>query len=85
VGEANGSRECAPDDRLRVPTIQKTAISAKRWAWRECAFAHSTRYQLQFAKLMAFENCQPISDNMTLPDGQITGRSEFSVQPFREK
>jgi hypothetical protein len=21
VGKANGSRECAPDDRLRVPTI----------------------------------------------------------------
>jgi len=23
VGKANGSRECAPDDRLRVPTIQQ--------------------------------------------------------------
>ena len=22
VGKANGSRECAPDDKLRVPTIQ---------------------------------------------------------------
>jgi hypothetical protein len=24
VGKANGSRECAPDDRLRVPTILTT-------------------------------------------------------------
>jgi hypothetical protein len=23
VGKANGSRECAPDDKLRVPTIQR--------------------------------------------------------------
>ena len=24
VGKATGSRECAPDDKLRVPTIQHT-------------------------------------------------------------
>jgi hypothetical protein len=24
LGKANGSRECAPDDRLRVPTISST-------------------------------------------------------------
>jgi len=35
---------------------------------------------------MAFEFSQPIiSNNMTLPDGQITLRPEFPVQPFREK
>jgi hypothetical protein len=34
---------------------------------------------------MAFELSQPISDNMTLPDGQITARSEIPVQSFREK
>jgi len=27
VGKANGSRECAPDDRLRVPTVQSTFLN----------------------------------------------------------
>ena len=26
VGKANGSRECAPDDKLRVPTISREAL-----------------------------------------------------------
>jgi len=33
VGKANGSRECAPDDKLRVPT--KVWITNERWARRE--------------------------------------------------
>jgi hypothetical protein len=36
-GNVTGARECAPDDRLRVPT------SERRWAWRERAFAHPTK------------------------------------------
>src|SRR6266436_9923665 len=39
VGKANGSRECAPDDRLRVPTNQFKR-TMDRWARRKCAFAH---------------------------------------------
>jgi hypothetical protein len=41
VGKANGSRECAPDDRLRVPTIQDEAVD-RWWARRKRAFAHPT-------------------------------------------
>jgi hypothetical protein len=37
VGIANGSRECAPDNRLRVPTN-----ITKRWARRCAPFAHPT-------------------------------------------
>jgi hypothetical protein len=39
VGKANGSRECAPDDRLRVPTISgnQEMVGTARWA-----FAHPT-------------------------------------------
>jgi hypothetical protein len=29
VGKANGSRECAPDDRLRVPTDQAEIFRCK--------------------------------------------------------
>jgi hypothetical protein len=39
VGKANGSRECAPDDRLRVPTI---LFVAEMVGTAQCAFAHST-------------------------------------------
>jgi hypothetical protein len=39
VGKATGSRECAPDDRLRVPTIFKHARTVGT-ALR--AFAHPT-------------------------------------------
>jgi len=38
VGKANGSRECAPDDRLRVPT---SIPMQKWWARRKRAFAPS--------------------------------------------
>jgi hypothetical protein len=34
VGKANGSRKCAPDDRLRVPTVRNAVGTAR------CAFAH---------------------------------------------
>src|SRR5215831_3140517 len=37
VGKANGSRKCAPDDRLRVPTVRNAVGTARR------AFAHPTR------------------------------------------
>jgi hypothetical protein len=36
VSKANGSRECAPDDKLRVPTI---IFEQKGWARRKRAFA----------------------------------------------
>jgi hypothetical protein len=40
MGIANGSRECAPDDRLRVPTNQVDIAIVKRWwARRKSAFA----------------------------------------------
>jgi hypothetical protein len=42
VGKANGSRECAPDDRLRVPTIFNHRVDGW-WARREGAFAHTTK------------------------------------------
>jgi len=41
VSKANGSRERAPDDRLRVPTIPQAAVD-RWWAQRKCAFAHPT-------------------------------------------
>src|SRR6266852_4591456 len=42
VGKANGSRECAPDDKLRVPTIQHTTwLDGGHGA--KSAFAHPTR------------------------------------------
>ena len=37
VGKANGSRECAPDDKLRVPTT-----APQWWARRKGAFARPT-------------------------------------------
>ena len=40
-GKATGSRERAPDDRLRASTIR--APQAKWWARRKSAFAHPTR------------------------------------------
>jgi hypothetical protein len=40
MGKANGSRECAPDDKLRVPT---GIFSKKRLARRKRAFAHPTQ------------------------------------------
>jgi hypothetical protein len=46
VGKANGSRECAPDDELRVPTT-----IANRWARRKRAFAHRTILKLAVLKL----------------------------------
>jgi len=48
VGKANGSRECAPDDRLRVPTIQNAAAD-RWWARRKRAFAHPTNPALRYA------------------------------------
>src|SRR6516164_6495080 len=36
VGKANGSRECAPDDRLRAPTVRNAVGTAR------CALAHPT-------------------------------------------
>ncbi len=39
AGKANGSRECAPDDRLRVLTIP-VATADRWWARRNRAFAH---------------------------------------------
>ena len=41
MGKATGSRERAPDDRLRVPTIQ-TNNSDGWWARRKRAFSHPT-------------------------------------------
>ena len=41
VGKANGSRERAPDDKLRVPTISMNAVD-RWWAQRKRAFAHPT-------------------------------------------
>ena len=38
MGKANGSRECAPDDRLRVPTITSDVPDGGHGAKR--AFAH---------------------------------------------
>jgi len=38
VGKANGSRKCAPDDRLRVPTVRNAVGTARR------AFAHPTHF-----------------------------------------
>ena len=40
VGKANGSRECAPDDRLRVPTVQ--GAFGETVGTARCAFAHPT-------------------------------------------
>ena len=43
VGKANGSRERAPDDRLRVRAIQRDEVRFKKWwARRQSAFAHPT-------------------------------------------
>jgi hypothetical protein len=54
VGKANGSRECAPDDKLSVPTIL-TVIRASWWARRKRAFAHPTSSSLAMTVLL-FEN-----------------------------
>jgi len=48
VGKATGSREGAPDDRLRVPTDQDDALDwmtfvEKWWARRKRAFAHPAK------------------------------------------
>jgi hypothetical protein len=40
VGKATGSRECAPDDRLRVPTFPSAHSEFLSWARRKRAFAH---------------------------------------------
>jgi hypothetical protein len=39
MGKANGSRECAPDDRLRVPTINIRPVMV---GTALCAFARPT-------------------------------------------
>jgi len=45
VGKANGSREWAPDDKLRVPANQVYIVVEERWwARRKSAFAHPTQY-----------------------------------------
>jgi hypothetical protein len=41
VGKANGSRECAPDDRLRVPTIDANEFGEMVGTLR---FAHPTNH-----------------------------------------
>jgi hypothetical protein len=43
VGKANGSRECAPDDKLRVPTIQRNVLPVLNGGHgAKSAFAHPT-------------------------------------------
>ena len=46
MGKANGSRECAPDDRLRVPTV-RISVADRWWARRCRAFAHPTALHSQ--------------------------------------
>jgi hypothetical protein len=41
VGKANGSRECAPDDKLRVPTIFSYDVKSGGHGAKS-AFAHPT-------------------------------------------
>jgi hypothetical protein len=47
MGKANGSRECAPDDKLRVPT--KRRVTHQWWARRKSAFAHPTKLHYALA------------------------------------
>jgi secondary thiamine-phosphate synthase enzyme len=47
VGKATGSRECAADDRLRVPTMFLS--TQELWARRERAFAHPTKIAVMAA------------------------------------
>src|SRR5260370_11271262 len=44
VGKANGSRERAPDDKLRVPTIRDNDRLLDGGHGAKSAFAHPTRY-----------------------------------------
>jgi hypothetical protein len=52
VGKATGSRECAPDDRLRVPTIG-SAASDSWWARRKSAFAHPANLRIPPHEIMS--------------------------------
>jgi len=42
MGKANGSREYAPDDKLRVPTIQDNDLQIDGGHGAKSAFAHPT-------------------------------------------
>jgi hypothetical protein len=55
VGKANGSRECAPDDKLRVPTVPDHDLM-KDGGHGAGAFAHPTFIVFVYALADAFRD-----------------------------